>query len=120
MRPVPLAVAVKVFCSEPFDSVVRLACSALSAADSAPYAEIWVLSLLCCALSAAAWPAVFALTSAVTSELTSIDELPVEPLMIDWAACCSWLLAELLAAVTAELIVDIVVLRAADDPWNSG
>jgi len=53
------------------------------------------------------------LTSAVTSEFTSIDELPVEPLMIDCAACCSRLLAELVAEVTAELIVDIVVLRAA-------
>ncbi len=112
----PLAVAVKVFCSEPFDSVVTPAWSALSAAERAPYAEIWVLSLACCALSAAVWPAVFALTSAVTSELTSIDELPVDPLMIDWAACCSALLAELLAAVTAGLIVDIVVLRAAGSP----
>ena len=58
-------------------------CSALSAELRAPYADNVVLSVVCCAARAAVCPAVFAFTSAVTSVDTSIEELPVEPLMID-------------------------------------
>ena len=89
----PLATAVNVDCSAPFASVVRPVSSAPSADDSAPNAEICVVPVCCDAASAAARPAVFAFTSVVTSKPTSIDPLPVEPLMIDCAACCNRLFA---------------------------
>jgi len=51
--PEPLIVAVKLEASVPSASDDRLICSALSEADSVPYAEISVSSVDCCALSAA-------------------------------------------------------------------
>lgn len=89
----PLATALNVDCSAPFFSDVRPASSALSAADSAPNAEIRVLPVVCAAASVATRPAVFAFTSVLTSEPTSIAGLPVEPLMMDCAACCIRLVA---------------------------
>src|SRR5471030_1134956 len=62
------------------------ACNADNPACKAPIAESLVLSFLCCAISEPVWPATFALTRLVTSDDTSSDALPVEPLMTDCAA----------------------------------
>jgi hypothetical protein len=77
-----------------------------------------VLSFVCCAESVAVWPATFALTRLVTSDDTSSDELPVDPLMMDCAADASaaWVAAMVAAAEAAAVldaldIVDIEMLR---------
>ncbi|KAF1053161.1 MAG: hypothetical protein GAK41_00876 [Burkholderia gladioli] len=72
-----------------------------------------LLSLATAVDRIAVWPAVLELTSAVTSVLTSRLELPVEPLMIDCAACCTaeLLLIALLDVDDVDEIVDIAWLR---------
>src|SRR5471030_2166599 len=89
------------------------ACNADNPACKAPIAESLVLSFLCCAISEPVWPATFALTRLVTSDDTSSDALPVEPLMTD---CAADALAgagtlEALDALDALEIVDIKMLR---------
>ena len=74
------------------------ACNADNPACKAPIAESLVLSFLCCATSEPVWPATFALTRLVTSDDTSSDALPVEPLMTD---CAADALAEAAAAVVS-------------------
>ena len=115
----PLAVAAKVDSVVPSDRFFKAACKALNAEVSAPYADKVVLSFVCFVFSAAAWPAVFAFTRAATSVDTSIDELPVEPLIIDCAACCTWLCALAVALLTEDTedvdeIVDMQRPRASN------
>jgi hypothetical protein len=57
-----------------------------------------------------------------------MDELPVEPLMIDWAACCSAALFAAVVVATALVIalvvdpvtVDMKRLRSSVMPFESG
>ncbi|CAN0644747.1 hypothetical protein BCEP27_31132 [Burkholderia cepacia] len=118
VRPLPLATAVNVDCSPPFVSEARPASSAPSADDSAPNAEICVVPVVCDAASAAARPAVFAFTSVLTSVPTSIDGFPVEPLMIDCAACCNRLFV--FAPLLTGVFVAMGGLRLNNDPVTSG
>ncbi|VBC69693.1 Uncharacterised protein [Burkholderia pseudomallei] len=82
----PLAFDVNFCANVPSDSGSTPVFRLLSASLSAPSAEICVLFQAAWFLISAAWPAVFALTSTDTSPLTSIDVLPVAPLISDCAA----------------------------------
>src|SRR5580698_2437328 len=104
--PLPLAVAPKVDRVVPSERFLIAACKAFNAELRAPYADKVVVSLVCLAFSAAVWPAVFAFTRAETRVATSIVELPVEPLIIDCAACCTWFCALAVALFTDVVIVD--------------
>ncbi|CAL8475488.1 protein of unknown function [Caballeronia sp. S22] len=88
VRPLPSEVAVNDDMDVPSASFESELCSSESTDLSEPTAVSCVLSAVCLLVSAAVCPATFALTSAETSEFTSIVEF-VEPLMIDCAACCT-------------------------------
>jgi len=101
VSPVPSAVKVNCPRAVPFASGAMPACNADNPACKAPIAESLVLSFLCCAISEPVWPATFALTRLVTSDDTSSDALPVEPLMTD---CAADALAEAAAAVVSAAV----------------